>query len=351
MESPARVSLADLSTGISVRFNAEDEAHVRRLAEMDDELPPIIVHRQTMRIIDGVHRYRAAIIRKHQSIRVEFFDGSEEDAYIRGVQANVRHGLPLTLAERKAAAERVIRMRPELSDRALAGITGLSAKTVGSIRRSSTGKEAQLNARVGLDGRVRPVNVEEGRRRALEIIRQDPNASVREIARAAGVSVGTAHNLRTQLNSAQTAGAHPGGDSALHSVTVRAANAGTEESTGDDKPSPTAATVTPVLAHRTHRSTPRRESSPDVSHRLFARLEGLRRDPSLRLTERGRALLVWLGRRLTTYGEAARELDNIPPHLVPVIADLALECADEWRRLAAELQSRNRQTPREGSSA
>jgi RNase adaptor protein for sRNA GlmZ degradation len=58
-----------------------------------------------------------------------------------------------------------------------------------------------------------------------------------------------------------------------------------------------------------------------------------------------------LGRRLTTYGEGARELDNIPPHLVPVIADLALECADEWRRLAAELQSRNRQKPREGSSA
>jgi hypothetical protein len=88
-----------------------------------------------------------------------------------------------------------------------------------------------------------------------------------------------------------------------------------------------------------------------VAPRLFTRLEGLRRDPSLRLTERGRAVLVWLGRRLTTYGEGVRELDNIPPHLVPVIADLALECSDEWRRLAIELQSRTRQTPREGSSA
>ncbi|KUO18766.1 hypothetical protein AQJ91_23095 [Streptomyces dysideae] len=301
--------------------------------------------------MDGLHRYRAAIIRKQQSIHVQFFDGSEEDAYIYGVQVNVRHGLPLTLAERKAAAERVIRMRPELSNRALAGITGLSAKTVGSIRQRSVEEESQLNARVGLDGRVRPVNIEEGRRLALELICRDPHASVREIARAAGVSVGTAHNLRTRLNSAETTEADRARDSAPHSGTVRPVDVGAEEPAADDETAPTDAAVTPVLAHRTRRGMARREASPDVSPRLFTRLEGLRRDPSLRMTERGRAVLMWLGRRLTTYGEGARELDNLPPHLVPVIADLALECADEWRRLAEELHNRTRQTSREGSSA
>lgn len=326
MEAEARVSLDELLPGASVRFNAEDEVHIRLLAETDEELPPIVVHRQTMKIIDGLHRYRAAVIKKQQTIRVEFFDGSEDDAYIYGVQANVRHGLPLTIAERKAAAERVIRIRPELSDRALARISGLSAKTVGTLRRRSGEEEPQLNTRVGLDGRVYPVNVEEGRRRALEIIRQDPNASVREISRAAGVSVGTAHNLRKRQNDAE-----PG---------------------SDDEPSSTApATVTPALAYRNRRSGPEKVAPPDVSPRLLARLEGLRRDPSLRLTERGRGVLVWLGRRLTTYGEGVRELDSLPPHLVPVIADLALECADEWQRLAAELQNRTQQSSHGGTSA
>lgn len=351
MEKATRIPLDDLLPGASVRFHAEDEAHIRQLAETDDELPPIVVHRKTMRIIDGLHRYRAAIIRNQQSIRVEFFDGSEEEAYIYGVQANVRHGLPLTVAERKAAAERVIRMRPELSDRALARISGLSAKTVGAMRRRSGGEDAHLDARVGLDGRVRPVNIEEGRRRALEIIRRDPNVPVREIARIAGVSVGTAHNLRTRLSGTEAADADQPRGSALRAAGVRSVDIGVEEPAAEADPRPAAATVTPVLAHRARRSAPRKESSPDVSPQLLARLEGLRRDPSLRLTERGRSVLVWLGRRLTTYGEGVRELDSLPPHLVPVIADLALDCADEWRQLATELQSRTRQASREGSSA
>ena len=42
-----------------------------------------------MRVIDGMHRLRAAILNGRSSIEVEFFDGSDEEAFIRAVEQNV----------------------------------------------------------------------------------------------------------------------------------------------------------------------------------------------------------------------------------------------------------------------
>ncbi|MGQ4512762.1 ParB/RepB/Spo0J family partition protein [Streptomyces sp. DW26H14] len=389
-----RVSVDALSPGVSPRFVKEDEEHIRRLAETDDELPPILVHRQGMRIIDGLHRYRAAILRGQTSISVKFFDGSDEEAFIHGVKTNVTHGLPLSLAERKVATEHIVRMCPQLSDRAIAGMVGLSATTVAVVRNRSGVQNDQSNTRIGRDGRVRPNDAEERRRRALDVIRRYPEASIREIARAAGVSVGTAHSLRagTLKKQAEPAGrAQPEPDSDPGRAGTRPSqepgrgerrgpgcgaslgeapdtgagqgigtNRGAGEREGSraapradgqdrdtaaapDIPAPAAddtragrdAVVTPARTLRAGPWKPK-ASSGDV----FACLENLQRDPSLRFTERGRAVLVWLRRRVITCGEGERELSNIPPHLLPVIANLALECADEWRQLADELQAR-----------
>jgi AraC family transcriptional regulator len=73
-----------------------------------------------MRVIDGMHRLRAAILNRCRSIEVEFFDGDDEEAFIRAVGQNVAHGLPLTPAGRKDAAARILRFRPALSDRSVA---------------------------------------------------------------------------------------------------------------------------------------------------------------------------------------------------------------------------------------
>jgi hypothetical protein len=76
----------------------------------------------------------------------------------------------------------------------------------------------------------------------------------------------------------------------------------------------------------------------------MTRLEALRRDPSLRFSERGRTMLTWLRSRVVTMGEAERQVRDAPAHLLPVIADLAMECADEWRQLALQLERRTRQS-------
>ncbi|MGP4002856.1 hypothetical protein [Streptomyces sp. 8N706] len=81
-----------------------------------------------MRVIDGMHRLLAAVVRGQETIDVEFFDGSAEDAFLRAVQGNLAHVLPLLLSDRRAAASRIIVSHPQMSDRAIARASALGPR-------------------------------------------------------------------------------------------------------------------------------------------------------------------------------------------------------------------------------
>lgn len=168
------VATAALLPGNSPRSQELDQEHAARLADYEGAMPPILVNRRDLRVIDGMHRPLAAYIRSQETIDVEFFEGSPKDAFLRAVEADVTHGLPLSLADRRAAASRMIASHPQMSDRAGARASGLGSKAVAAIRRRSTDAKAQLNTRVGRDGRVRPLNSAEGRLKAAEVIAQTP---------------------------------------------------------------------------------------------------------------------------------------------------------------------------------
>ena len=176
------VHVDELKNADSPRLRGEDLEHIRVLAET--ETPPILVHRQTMRVIDGMHRLRAAKLNGRSKVEVEFFDGSEDDAFLRAVEANIAHGLPLAMADRKSAARRIIRSHPDMSGREIARCVGLSDKTVAMIRRTSP-DIPHSNVRKGADGRARPLDVSEGRLRAARVIAERPEATPREVAREA----------------------------------------------------------------------------------------------------------------------------------------------------------------------
>ena len=124
------VEIGSLAPADSPRLAGEDGEHAARLAETPDELPPILVHRPTMRVIDGMHRLQAARLRGRETIETEFFDGSAEDAFIQAVTVNTRHGLPLTLADRR-------RPQPGSCDRIRTCPTGPWPATPGSPTRRS----------------------------------------------------------------------------------------------------------------------------------------------------------------------------------------------------------------------
>ncbi|MFJ5832955.1 transcriptional regulator [Streptomyces sp. NPDC093089] len=333
------VPVAALLPGESPRSEGLDREHACRLADVDGPLPPILVRRSDMRVIDGMHRLLAACVRGQETIDVEFFEGSAEDAFLRAVEANTAHGLPLSLADRRAAAERIIASHPQMSDRAIARVSGLGAKTVAGIRARSTAADPQLNTRVGRDGRVRPLSSAEGRQRAAEFIAENPGASLREIALVAGISPATASDVRKRLQ----AGRLPVGDGVAGSASRGDGPRG-EASDGDgprgeasDGEAPTAlrpkegwvlrAAPAPVALAPAAPALP-----PPTPAQL---LEKLLRDPSLRLKEEGRHLLRLLQQNAAA--EWSGLSSAVPPHRATLVADLASQYAASWLEFAQQL--------------
>ncbi|MFD3510264.1 ParB N-terminal domain-containing protein [Nocardia sp. NPDC058666] len=149
------IPLAMIDTGEFLHVRAVNIEHAQMLAQVDSGLPPILVHRGTMQVIDGLHRLHAARSKGARTITARFFEGSVEEAFVLAVESNSDHGLPLSLKDRKAAALRLVAMYPVWSDRRIATVTGLDHKTVGVIRRRTSGEIPQSTGRLGRDGRVR----------------------------------------------------------------------------------------------------------------------------------------------------------------------------------------------------
>jgi hypothetical protein len=78
-------------------------------------------------------------------------------------------------------------------------VAGLAAGTVAAIRRGTGAAGAQGLSRLGRDGRVRPVNAADPRLKAQQEISARPETSLRKIAKAEGISLATAKNVRDRL--------------------------------------------------------------------------------------------------------------------------------------------------------
>jgi uncharacterized protein YerC len=219
--------------------------------------------------------------------------------------------LPLTLADRKTATERIISSHPELSDRAIALHTGLATRTIASLRRRSTEYSPQSSTRRGLDGRVRPLDAAEGRRRAAEVIEKQPGASLREIVRATGVSMGTAHDVRWRLKHGMDP--LPNG------------------SPGDRPGTRVGDTIESRL--------------PEAEGELHTLLRKLSKDPSLRQTDLGRQLLRLLHERSVTPTDWAPLIDSVPPHCAETAARVARKYIESWSLLARALERRDQSLP------
>jgi ParB-like chromosome segregation protein Spo0J len=299
--------VAMLRLGESPRLEGHDKAHVARLAEVEGPLPPIVVERRTLRVIDGTHRLMAAIRRGQSTIEARYFVGSPDDVFLHAVRANVVHGFPLSQADRRAAAARIVASHPCLSDRAVAEVAGLGAKTVAAIRRHSDDGAARSTVRIGRDGRVRPLNGSEGRRRVVELLTKHPQASLRELARWAGVSPATVSDVRTRLERGETP--EPAGAA--------------ESRLGD--------AVSRLIAGKGGRGGP--EQRVDTSNVL----DKLLRDPSLRHKEEGRELLRLLQQTAIGTQKWSELTAAVPPHCGYLVEQLAQQYAKLWSDFAEEM--------------
>jgi hypothetical protein len=327
------VSILSVFPGDSPRLNGEDRAHIARLAEMETSLPPILVDRRTMRVIDGMHRLMAASLQGWETIEVMFFDGSAEDIFLRAVQENVTHGLPLSQADRRAAAERIIASHQHMSDRSIGQASGLAAKTVAAVRKRSIDQFPQSNARVGRDGRVRPLDSSDARRRAAELLISQPEASLRDVARAAGLAPATVLDVRKRLARGEPPVPQKPGNAGCNAASGDRANgADGNEGASDPASGPASASA----------AGPRTGARPAAAPDPTVTVDKLFRDPALRNNQHGKDMLRLLHVNAINARQLPHAAATLPPHCVTTVVYLAHHYATMWNDFARELDLRAR---------
>lgn len=324
---PMTLLIGSIDGGFLERTGRIDQEHVELLAQCADALPPIVVHAPSMRVIDGVHRLHAAKQLGRNAIDVEYFRGSVHEAFALSVHLNVGDGLPLPLDERKGAARTIVDQNPYWSDRVVASLTGLSHKTVASIRRS-TGKRPQSNARLGRDGRTRPIDPVAGRFRAAKVLSENPDLPLRNVAQIAGIALATARDVRIRLEDGLSP--LPAG------LSVRGCFPGADEPAIQGRSAPTTGPARMDAArHNGRRGLCTDERSVATQSHLI--LERLRNDPAIRLNEAGRSLLRQLIAAHAAVAQCHELIAALPLHCATAVADLARNNAKAWRQLANDV--------------
>jgi ParB-like chromosome segregation protein Spo0J len=315
------VPVNSLVPGFHLRLTGTDAAHVGLLADAAGSvrLPPILVQKRGARIIDGMHRVEVAKLRGECTIKARIVDCTDEEALVLAVKSNTLHGLPLTRADRISSAKRILAANPDWSDRKVAMITGLSAKSIVSLRNSSIGDLQFYGKRLGRDGKRRPVDAAEGRRRAAEYIQNHPEASLREVARETDVSLGTVHDVRDKIRR----GLYP------------EPRRGEEPAVCDPGREVAAAPLPPATSihARSRADNAQQIAWPAISGKLQS-------DPSLRYTDGGRAFLRWMAQHSMQADEWREFADAIPQRWLKDVRQLAVSMSDEWRQFAEQLRYR-----------
>lgn len=203
-----------------------DRAHIRRLVNVLDGVPPITVAADG-RLIDGHHRLQAHELDGRTTIRAHVLPADlDERALVRIViETNAHHGLPLSSTDRRRLAielltagwdgsnaelARLCRVRPGSvpSLRALAAEQHAKARTeLGGLQQGvqpvpGKGLDARRERRTGRNGRTYPTDPAAQRRRILAAAQERPGASNAEIARQVGCSPTTVANTLTRWSAA-----------------------------------------------------------------------------------------------------------------------------------------------------
>jgi hypothetical protein len=149
----------------AVRAGPLNAEHAATMVPFIADLPPVDVVALAggrYGLLCGYHRVETHRLAGRANVKALVHDLPPEEWLAFAVRSNVTHGLPLTLAERKAAARRMLDASDRRSDRAIAADCGLSPPTIAKLRHpeaedDSTEKDFQLApaVRVGRDGKAR----------------------------------------------------------------------------------------------------------------------------------------------------------------------------------------------------
>ena len=156
-----RISDIKLLTSLQIRLLNED--HVQSLMETPDNMEPIVVYDLTDKpydqpvLVSGHHRRQARLNLGQDQIWCERREGNFSEALIEAIVSNTKHGLPLTLEEKKSACRLYLTQFPEHADSRVSKSVSLSDKTVHNIRTAMESRKdiPVITNKVGLDDKER----------------------------------------------------------------------------------------------------------------------------------------------------------------------------------------------------
>jgi ParB-like chromosome segregation protein Spo0J len=121
------------------RTDDHDQSYINELAVIPDLWPPIVVVSAdggSYILVDGFHRISAAEQAGMQEILATVLPmPADRDLLRLGFELNAAHGKPLTVADRKDYAQKLLAANGGLSDREIGRRAGLHHETVGALRR------------------------------------------------------------------------------------------------------------------------------------------------------------------------------------------------------------------------
>jgi hypothetical protein len=125
--------------------------------EAGDAFPPVVLFGTVKRcwIGDGWHRVMAARQLGRTEIEADLREGDRRDALKYALGANAANGLRRTNADKRRCVEIALAEFGNLSSRAIAGLCGVSDKTVEASRKEHCGSSA-IPTRTTSDGRQYP---------------------------------------------------------------------------------------------------------------------------------------------------------------------------------------------------
>ncbi len=165
-----------------------DEDTITRYMECFEQLPPIVVFETDdgYLLADGFHRYEVAKRLEREAIDAEVKLGGYDDAKEYAAIANLKHGKPLTRAERGKAVEVMLKLHTERSDSWIADDMGVSKNTVAKYREEleSGCQIDRLNKLIGRDGKEYPREIKQPRKdeqTSDEQVDEQPRETMQEV--------------------------------------------------------------------------------------------------------------------------------------------------------------------------
>ncbi|MEJ7873336.1 MAG: hypothetical protein WKF67_13840, partial [Rubrobacteraceae bacterium] len=100
--------------------------------EAGEAFPPIVLERETNRLLDGMHRYRAHLGLGYESIAVDYDEAPEGvPVKLYAASLSAKHGDRIANGELKAVARETIQANPDFNIKTVARYLGVTRQTVG----------------------------------------------------------------------------------------------------------------------------------------------------------------------------------------------------------------------------